>query len=41
MLTILPATVEVISVDASGKRTKNYDYEALVEDVIIDVLDPN
>lgn len=39
-LTILPATVEVVSVDASGKTTRNYNYEALVEDVIIDVLRP-
>ena len=39
-LTILPAAVEVVSVEASGKTTRNYDYEALVEDVIIDVLRP-
>lgn len=37
-LTILPATVEVVSIDAAGKSTRNYNYEALVEDVIIDVL---
>jgi hypothetical protein len=39
-LAILPASVEVVTVDASGKTTRNYDYEQLVEDVILDVLMP-
>lgn len=37
-LTILPAAVEVVSIDAGGKITRKYGYESIVEDVILDVL---
>lgn len=39
-MTILPTAVEVVTVDAGGKITRNYEYEQLVEDVILDVLMP-
>ena len=39
-LTILPAAVHVVTVDAMGKKTRNYEYESQVEDIIIDVLKP-
>lgn len=39
-LAILPAAVHVVTVDALGKETRNYDYESQVEDIIIDILKP-
>ena len=32
--------MQVVTVDAGGKATRNYDYESHVEDIIIDVLKP-
>lgn len=39
-LALLPATVNVVTVDSFGKTSRNYNYESQVEDVIIDVLKP-
>jgi len=39
-LTILPAAVHVVTVDAAEKKTRNYEYESQVEDIIIDILKP-
>lgn len=37
-LIILPATIEAVTVDVGEKKTRNHNYESLVEDVIIDQL---
>ncbi len=39
-LALLPAIVNVVTVDSFGKTSRNYNYESQVEDVIIDVLRP-
>lgn len=40
-ISVFPSTVEAVTVEASGKSKRNYEYEAMVEDVIIDVLRPH
>lgn len=39
-ISVLPATVVAVNVESSGKTKRNYNYESMVEDVIIDVLRP-
>lgn len=37
---VLPPVVEAVTVEASGKTKRNYDYEAMVEDLIIESMQP-